>query len=57
MQTPLRFLNSQSGSKVPGRSILDVGVHTALQDAGFDQQAFLRRGGVFDWGRQEELSW
>lgn len=53
-----RFLNSQGGVKTPGRSILDVGVHEALMDAGFDEQAFLRRGGVFDWGgRKDDLAW
>ncbi|KZV93434.1 radical SAM enzyme [Exidia glandulosa HHB12029] len=55
----MRFLNSTGGSKKPGRSILDVGVHEALMDAGFDEQAFLRRGGVFEWGgrRKEDLAW
>lgn len=56
----MRFLNSQGGVKTPGRSILDVGVQEALMDAGFDERAFLRRGGVFDWTSKkgdDSLAW
>jgi radical S-adenosyl methionine domain-containing protein 2 len=53
-----RFLNSSDGGKIPGRSILDVGVGEALKDAGFNKQAFLDRGGIFDWSRDEDtLEW
>ena len=48
------FLNCQDGGKTAGRSILKVGVEQALEDAGFDNQAFLDRGGVFEWGRDRE---
>ncbi|KAF9467773.1 hypothetical protein BDZ94DRAFT_1247665 [Collybia nuda] len=48
----MRFLNCQSGGKEPGRSLLDVGVQEALKDAGFDNQAFIDRGGIFDWARE-----
>ena len=48
-----RFLNCQGGKKIPGRSILDVGVQEALKDAGYDEEAFYRRGGVFEWTRPE----
>jgi radical S-adenosyl methionine domain-containing protein 2 len=44
-----RFLNSETGGKVPGRSLLDVGVQVALQGAGFDEDGFIERGGIFDW--------
>jgi len=55
----MRFLNSSSGGKVPGRSILEVGVDAALQDAGFDEDAFLDRGGIFNWSREDQgqLDW
>jgi radical S-adenosyl methionine domain-containing protein 2 len=44
-------LNCQDGGKKPGRSLLKVGVEEALKDAGFDNQAFLDRGGVFEWSK------
>lgn len=43
----MRFLNCQRGDKRPGRSILDVGVMCALAEAGFDNDAFQRRGGHY----------
>jgi len=56
-----RFLNCQDGGKKPGRSLLKVGVQAALEDAGFDNQTFVDRGGIFEWSRerkvQEELEW
>ncbi|KAF5371323.1 hypothetical protein D9758_004233 [Tetrapyrgos nigripes] len=45
------FLNCQDGNKRSGRSILDVGVEEALKDAGFDEEQFFDRMGVFDWTR------
>lgn len=54
-----RFLNCQGGKKVPGRSILDVGVDAALEDAGWEAERFVERGGIFKWERQrpEDLEW
>jgi radical S-adenosyl methionine domain-containing protein 2 len=49
-----RFLNCSDSGKKPGRSLLDVGVHEALKDAGFDEKAFFERGGVFEWGRNRD---
>ncbi|CEL53374.1 Radical S-adenosyl methionine domain-containing protein 2 OS=Rattus norvegicus GN=Rsad2 PE=1 SV=1 [Rhizoctonia solani AG-1 IB] len=49
----MRFLNCSLGGKTPGRSILEVGVPQALQDAGFDNKAFIERGGIFDWTREK----
>ena len=46
----MKFLDCSGGGKVPGRSILDVGVE-ALSDAGFDHRMFHERGGVFEWRR------
>ncbi|THH11456.1 hypothetical protein EW146_g8035 [Bondarzewia mesenterica] len=54
----MRFLNCREGGKIPGRSILQVGVREALKDTGFNRQKFLERGGVFDWTRSEDdLDW
>lgn len=56
----IRFLNCETGAKIAGRSLLDVGVQEALQDAGWDEEAFLERGGVYEWSRstkKESLEW
>ncbi|KAF8521385.1 hypothetical protein BU17DRAFT_45765 [Hysterangium stoloniferum] len=53
----------QTGRKVPGRSLLQVGVQEALKDSGWDEKTFHDRGGVFDWSRKKDdkdrdnLSW
>ena len=48
----MRFLDCSQGGKVPGESILKVGVHKALQQAGFDHDMFQQGGGVYDWKRE-----
>jgi radical S-adenosyl methionine domain-containing protein 2 len=48
----LRFLNCTGGRKTPGRSIRDVSVERALQEAGFDGEMFVHRGGIYDWSRR-----
>ncbi|KIJ62489.1 hypothetical protein HYDPIDRAFT_94583 [Hydnomerulius pinastri MD-312] len=55
----MRFLDCQDGGKKPGRSLLEVGVQTALLDSGFDEKTFVDRGGIFDWkrGPQPSLDW
>ncbi|KAG6372481.1 hypothetical protein JVT61DRAFT_7584 [Boletus reticuloceps] len=50
----MRFLDCSNSGKKPGRSILDVGVETALLDSGFDEKTFLERGGIFEWTREPE---
>ena len=47
----LCFLDCSDGGKVPSASILDVGVETALNQAGFDFDMFHKRGGIFEWTR------
>ncbi|KAF8202260.1 hypothetical protein BJ912DRAFT_944266 [Pholiota molesta] len=47
----MRFLNCETGGKVPGQSLLKAGVQNALKDAGWDKKAFEDRGGIFDWSR------
>ena len=39
-------MDCRDGGKKPGRSILDVGVETALLDSGLDEKRFLDRGGI-----------
>lgn len=34
-------------------SILDVGVHRALGQIHFDEDAFMERGGLYDWGKEK----
>jgi len=50
-------LNCETGAKIPGRSLLEVGVQSALEDAGWNEQAFIDRGGIFDWSRSEDMEW
>lgn len=42
----MRFLNCSGGQKQPTKSILEVGVLSAMQESGFDVDLFLRRGGL-----------
>jgi hypothetical protein len=49
----LRFLDCSTGAKIPSPSILDVGVDEALKAAGFDKIAYERRGGRYQWRRED----
>ncbi len=51
----LRFLNCSGGKKEPSESIMDVGVEKALEQSGFNQEMFEKRGGVFNWKKDEIL--
>lgn len=54
----MRFLNCTEGWKKPSKSILDVGVQAAINDAGFDEAMFLKRGGVYKWTNEDKkLEW
>lgn len=54
----MRFLNCRAGRKDPSPSILDVGVEEAIKFSGFDQQAFLKRGGKYVWSKADlQLDW
>ncbi|KAK9727957.1 Radical SAM superfamily [Popillia japonica] len=54
----MRFLDCQSGSKIPSKSILDVGVTNALKFSGFDEVMFKKRGGVYKWSKEaDKYSW
>ncbi|KAF2966140.1 hypothetical protein GQX73_g7414 [Xylaria multiplex] len=45
----LCFLDKGSGAEKQSRSILDVGVQKALGEIYWDQEAFSKRGGMYDW--------
>ena len=54
----MRFLDCTQGRKDPSKSILDVGVETAIQFSGFDEKMFLKRGGKYVWSKAEmKLEW
>ncbi|KAK3927095.1 Radical S-adenosyl methionine domain-containing protein 2 [Frankliniella fusca] len=56
----MRFLNCVDGGKKPSKSILDVGVDNAINDAGFDEAMFFKRGGVYEWSNEDKkksLDW
>lgn len=56
----MRFLNCVGGDKKPSKSILDVGVDDAIDDAGFDEAMFFKRGGVYQWSNEDKkkkLDW
>ena len=53
-----RFLDNTGGNKVPSKSILDVGVENALNQSGFDQEMFFKRGGKYLWSKGDKrLEW
>lgn len=50
----LRFLDCSDNGKIPSQSILEVGVDRALAQAGFDEEMFQKRGGIFEWTRTRD---
>ena len=50
----LRFLDCSGNGKIPSQSILEVGVDRALSQAGFDDEMFEKRGGIFEWTRTRD---
>lgn len=47
-----RFFNNSTGRYVYSEPILRVGVAAALAQVGWDADAFVRRGGLYDWRRR-----
>lgn len=47
----MRFLDRDGGK--PSQSILEIGVHKALECVYWDEKAFRDRGGLYDWSRKE----
>lgn len=50
----LCFLDKGSGKEKQSRSILEVGVDKALEEVKFDREAFVQRGGIYDWSKEEQ---
>ncbi|RZB40861.1 radical S-adenosyl methionine domain-containing protein 2, partial [Asbolus verrucosus] len=50
----LRFLDCTKGSKIPSKSILDIGVENALKFSGFDEAMFKKRGGFYKWSKEAD---
>lgn len=48
----MRFMDKGSGQMRESESILDVGVEKALSQVRWDQEAFVERGGVYDWSKE-----
>ena len=54
----MRFLDCRAGGKVPSKSILDVGVASAINFSGFDEKMFFKRGGKYIWSKADmNLEW
>ncbi|KAK5122575.1 hypothetical protein LTR85_003838 [Meristemomyces frigidus] len=47
----LCFLDKGSGKEKQSRCILDVGVEQALKEIKWDREAFVKRGGQYDWSK------
>ena len=43
------FLDKGEGEMKKSRSILDVGVKTAMEEVVWDKDSFMKRGGIYDW--------
>ena len=48
------FLDKGKGKEKQSKSILEVGVAQALAEVYFDKAAFLKRGGEYDWSKENE---
>jgi len=48
----LCFLDKGDGREKQSSCILDVGVEKALEEVRWDREAFLERGGVYDWSKE-----
>ncbi|XP_065657871.1 S-adenosylmethionine-dependent nucleotide dehydratase RSAD2-like isoform X2 [Hydra vulgaris] len=51
----MRFLDNTGGSKTPSKSLLDVGVQNALNKSGFDEKMFFKRGGKYQWSKEDQI--
>ena len=49
----MRFLDKGDGEEIESRSILEVGVEEAMKQVKWEQNAFLKRGGIYDWARED----
>lgn len=49
----MRFLDKGNGYEKTSPSILDIGVHKALEYVRWDEEGFKQRGGLYDWSKTE----
>lgn len=49
----LRFLDKGNGVEKASASILDVGVRAALAQIEWDQEAYVKRGAVYEWSKDQ----
>lgn len=52
----LRFLDKGNGIEKASASILDVGVQAALAQVEWDQEAYHKRGAVYEWSKDRDES-
>lgn len=50
------FLDCSNKAKVPSRSILDVGVKSALKNSGFDEKTFIKRNGIYQYHKMPQTA-
>ena len=50
----MRFLDREG--RAPSSSILDTGVYEALDQVYWDAESFARRGGIYDWAKEENAA-
>ena len=51
----LRFLDCSSNKKIPTKPILEIGVQEAMKQSGFDSEMFRKRGGFYEWTKQDHV--
>jgi radical S-adenosyl methionine domain-containing protein 2 len=49
----MRFLDKGDGMVTQSESILKVGVREAMKQVIWDKKSFVKRGGIYDWGRSD----
>ena len=47
----MRFLDKGDGEEIKSKSILEIGVEEAMGQVKWEQDAFLSRGGIYDWSK------
>ena len=52
VSSQMRFLDG--GTKQASASILDVGVHNAINYSQFDEEMFRQRGGIYKWSKKDQ---
>jgi radical S-adenosyl methionine domain-containing protein 2 len=50
----MRFLSRGEGTEAISERILEVGVEKAMEQVAWDENAFVDRGGMYDWSRSNK---